>query len=285
MAIRILHLDGDPGFHASVKSLLESEGMDVLFTPVRSGHEYRKALAADAFDLILAEYPLPDFAGVSALKQAPSSVPSAGFSGLRILVAEDNTVNQVVVTSLLEALGCDSPEVVGDGRGALAAFRGKEFDIIFMDCQMPELDGYAATARIRRMEARAEAKGGANRRCYIAAVTADILPDVEEKCRAAGMDWQLTKPYIIEDLVATLERARMRAAAGGFQAARPSRRPYGGDGGDGGTGASRRGRRGVRKGRPRYPHPRTLAAPGRKRVAYGLPGIGAGLPRKGARKD
>jgi CheY-like chemotaxis protein len=149
--------------------------------------------------------------------------PDARFQGLRILVVEDNTINQVVIASLLEALGCDTPDVAGDGREALAAFRNKKFDIVFMDCQLPELNGYAATARIRRLEA----KGNGNRRCYIAAMTADIMPGVEEKCRAAGMDGRLGKPYIIEDLVATLELARDRASAGGFHAARSPERPDG----------------------------------------------------------
>jgi two-component system sensor histidine kinase/response regulator len=161
-------------------------------------------------------------AAESSPEAAPASaalLPHPGFGSLRILVAEDNTVNQVVVSGLLEALGCATPQVVGDGRQALAAFRGKEFDIVFMDCHMPDLDGYAATTRIRRLEAR----GGGKRRCYIAAMTADIMPGVEERCRAAGMDGQLTKPYAIEDLIATLERAR-GLAAGESRTARPTGR-------------------------------------------------------------
>lgn len=153
----------------------------------------------------------------------PARHPHARFQGLRILVVEDNTINQVVIASLLEALGCDTPDVAGTGREALAAFRSKKYDIVFMDCQLPDLNGYAATARIRLLEAR----GNGNRRCYITAMTADIMPDVEEKCKSAGMDGQLAKPYIIDDLVATLELARERASAGGFRAARSPELPGG----------------------------------------------------------
>jgi CheY-like chemotaxis protein/HPt (histidine-containing phosphotransfer) domain-containing protein len=316
MAICILYLDGDSGFSASIKAIFESKGVEIALTLARSEREFQSALDTGACDLILAEDSLPDYDGVSALKEAlrrkslipfifissapgdkaatealrlgaadylarsdPRRIfpvvervlridremrelrkqgdaarfeseaasqeamaasaelfPHAGFASLRILVAEDNTVNQVVVSKLLEALGCASPQVVGNGRQALAAFRGKEFDIVFMDCHMPDLDGYAATARIRRLEAR----GGGKRRCYIAAMTADIMPGVEEQCRAAGMDGQLTKPYAIEDLIATLERARGQAVAAESRAARLPERS-GGDEAAGGKAAPSQG--------------------------------------------
>jgi HPt (histidine-containing phosphotransfer) domain-containing protein len=82
------------------------------------------------------------------------------------------------------------------------------------------MDGYAATGGIRRLEA----GRGTKRRCYVTAMTADVMPGVEEKCIASGMDGYLAKPFLMEDLVATLERA-WRLAHGGYQAALAASEP------------------------------------------------------------
>jgi PAS domain S-box-containing protein len=145
---------------------------------------------------------------------APQGVPEAASqkSGtqavsppLRILVAEDNPINQMVAVCLLERLG-HRAEIVANGREALDACRAIEYDVIFMDCQMPELDGYAATARIRRLERKGR------RRPYIMAMTADALPGSRERCLAAGMDGYITKPVLIEDLKAALARGAVAGA-------------------------------------------------------------------------
>ncbi|HEU4530794.1 MAG TPA: response regulator, partial [Steroidobacteraceae bacterium] len=111
----------------------------------------------------------------------------------RILLAEDNPVNQKVARATLERMGL-RVETVGDGREAIAAWESGRFDLILMDCQMPELDGYAATREIRRREA-----GGA-RRIPIVALTAHAMKGDDVACREAGMDDYLTKP---------LDRARL----------------------------------------------------------------------------
>ena len=119
-------------------------------------------------------------------------------SGNRILLAEDNPVNQKVAVRLLEKLDY-RVEVVADGRAAVAAWQGGNFDLILMDCQMPDMDGYAATREIRSLE---EGK----RHIPIVALTAHAMKGDEEKCRAAGMDDYLTKPIDRIKLDACLNR-------------------------------------------------------------------------------
>ena len=121
----------------------------------------------------------------------------------RVLLAEDNPVNQMVARALLERAGC-SVEVANDGAEALAVLGERSFDLIFMDCQMPVLDGYAATAAIRRRE-------GDARRTPVIAMTANAMPGDRERCLAAGMDDYLAKPIDDALLRATLELWLRRA--------------------------------------------------------------------------
>ncbi len=114
----------------------------------------------------------------------------------RILVAEDNLINQKVACRLLENLGYRAT-IAENGRAAVDAWAARDFDLILMDCQMPEMDGYQATREIRRRE-----NGG--RRIPIIALTADALKGADATCKAAGMDDHLTKPIIRERLVAAL---------------------------------------------------------------------------------
>jgi CheY-like chemotaxis protein/HPt (histidine-containing phosphotransfer) domain-containing protein len=116
----------------------------------------------------------------------------------RILLAEDNLVNQKVASRLLEKLDYRT-EIVGDGRAAIAAWKNGNFDLILMDCQMPVMDGYEATREIRKLE---EGK----RHIPIVALTAHAMKGDEEKCRAAGMDEYLTKPIDRTRLEACLEQ-------------------------------------------------------------------------------
>jgi CheY-like chemotaxis protein/HPt (histidine-containing phosphotransfer) domain-containing protein len=116
----------------------------------------------------------------------------------RILLAEDNLVNQKVARTTLEKLGFEV-EVAGDGREAVNAWKSGRFDLVLMDCQMPNLDGYEATMEIRRLE-------GTGRRTPIIALTAHAMKGDDVKCRAAGMDDYLTKPLDRARLLAALER-------------------------------------------------------------------------------
>ena len=122
----------------------------------------------------------------------------------RVLVAEDNVVNQKVIRKLLENQGYHV-HVAENGRAALEAFERERFDLILMDCQMPELDGYQATAEIRRRE-----KGSS--RIPIIALTAHAMTGADVASKAAGMDDHLTKPIDRKRLEACLERFAHAAA-------------------------------------------------------------------------
>jgi CheY-like chemotaxis protein len=121
-----------------------------------------------------------------------------GTSRARILVAEDNPVNQRVAVGLLERLGFGA-DVVSNGREALEAVTQRPYDLVLMDCQMPVMDGYEASARIRQSES-----GG--RRVPIIAMTADAMTADRERCLAAGMDEHLPKPVDRNQLRLVLSR-------------------------------------------------------------------------------
>jgi signal transduction histidine kinase/DNA-binding response OmpR family regulator len=109
-------------------------------------------------------------------------------SGFRVLVVDDNPVNQMVCTHLLRKFAAVVSSAA-NGVEALAALRRSDFDVVLMDCQMPEMDGYEATRQLRRFE-----PTHPNRDVPVIAVTANALATDREKCRAAGMNTYLTKP-------------------------------------------------------------------------------------------
>jgi signal transduction histidine kinase/CheY-like chemotaxis protein len=129
--------------------------------------------------------------------QIPSSHPRPQIGG-RVLVAEDNPTNQMVIGRMLEKWGCKY-HVVANGNEALAALRETEFDLILMDCQMPEMDGYEATRTIRRMD-------GSQPNLPIIALTANVVQSEQEKCRAAGMVDYVSKPIDQRTLEGVLRR-------------------------------------------------------------------------------
>jgi PAS domain S-box-containing protein len=117
----------------------------------------------------------------------------------RVLLAEDNLVNQKVAMRMLEKLQCHV-EVVADGLATIEAWRNGNFDLILMDCQMPGMDGYEATREIRKLEQ-------GERHITIVALTANAMKGDEEKCRAAGMDDYLSKP---------IDRVKLEACVDGL---------------------------------------------------------------------
>ena len=129
----------------------------------------------------------------------------------RVLLVEDNAVNQKLATRLLEKLGC-RVDIAGNGREAVSQLVTFPYDLVFMDCQMPELDGYEATRLIRASQTPAA-------RIPIVAMTANAMRGDREKCLEAGMDDYVAKPIRAVDLAAMLERwvtAREEPAARGL---------------------------------------------------------------------
>jgi len=137
----------------------------------------------------------------AAVPATPESVGAAEPSGafdVRVLAAEDNTTNQVILRALLEPLGVQLT-LVGDGRKAVEAYRAGGFDLVLMDIQMPVTDGVAATREIRRLEA---AQG--RPRTPIVALSANVMAHQVAEYRAVGMDAVIGKPFEAEALWATL---------------------------------------------------------------------------------
>ncbi len=138
-----------------------------------------------------------------AITQHSSSQPAQDantFTPLKahILVAEDNNINQIVIKKMLSKIGC-SHVVVANGVGAIHALQKEAFDLILMDCQMPELDGFEATRRIRQMSE-------PFRNLPIIALTAGALQEDRDRSIAAGMNDHLSKPLDVETLYKTLRR-------------------------------------------------------------------------------
>ncbi|MDB5602234.1 MAG: domain S-box protein [Xanthobacteraceae bacterium] len=144
---------------------------------------------------------------------------AAGGRGARILIAEDNIVNQQVAVGILATLGYQA-DVVANGREAVEAAGLVPYAAILMDCQMPEMDGFEAAQEIRRRE-------GTGRHIPIIALTADILKEARAKCLAAGMDDYITKPLKMEELGAALDRWLPSAAAPKSQIIAADRQPEG----------------------------------------------------------
>jgi PAS domain S-box-containing protein len=135
-------------------------------------------------------------------EQKPLSVrPEPLGQSLRILLAEDNVINRAVATGILEKQG-HALVHASNGLEALRAFETDRFDLIFMDVQMPEMDGFQATARIRETEAAGESH------VTIVAMTAHAMAGDRERCLAAGMDAYIAKPLRKEDVLKVLERWR-----------------------------------------------------------------------------
>jgi CheY-like chemotaxis protein len=130
---------------------------------------------------------------------APVTRAPAGMGG-DILVVEDNLINQQVALGILQIQGY-RVSVANNGREALDAYAQGAFDLILMDCQMPEMDGFEATVQIRRRE---QSSGG--RRVPIVALTANAMAQDREECLNAGMDDHLAKPFSMQTMQEMLDR-------------------------------------------------------------------------------
>ncbi len=141
----------------------------------------------------------------------PAPTPAALTGALAVLVVDDNPVNRTVATRMLERLGC-TVDSVCDGAQAVDAVRDGTYDLVLMDCQMPEMDGFAATRCIRA--------GLGYESLPIIALTADIVDATRDRCTEAGMSGYLAKPLVLAELRACLHtihethREELEAAAG-----------------------------------------------------------------------
>lgn len=175
-----------PMGHPKLKQLDKEEQVNVVVTkPVRSKALYEGITQA---------------LGMTTVKPSvPSIVPDRIKYSARILLVEDNHTNQEVATIMLQGLGCEV--VIADtGIKALDLWRENNFNLILMDCLMPEMDGFETTRRLRQQEQTS------NLRIPIIALTADTSQETRAQCRTAGMDDFLGKPLVIKQLNKTLER-------------------------------------------------------------------------------
>jgi CheY-like chemotaxis protein len=175
------------GQRISPEELRSVDVADCCFKPVRQSILFDCLTKA----LLESSATLQPAAGSSA---APRPRPQKA----RVLIAEDNPINQKVALVQLEQLGYDA-EAVPNGHAVLEALDRTPYDIILMDCQMAEMDGYETTRRIRT-------RRGNFRQPYIIAMTAHAMSGDSEKCLAAGMNDYLSKPVQLDALAAALAR-------------------------------------------------------------------------------
>ena len=164
--------------------------------------------------------------GVMGVKAMESQVvrsepqPKRRHFDASVLLVEDNQVNQVVAQKMLDGLGVRTT-LAGNGKEALEAIARERFDLVLMDCQMPEMDGYSAAAELRKREASA----GSGSRLPVIALTANAMEGDRERCLAAGMDDYLPKPFRRDALAAVLERWLPAEAAHARTSVAPSPEP------------------------------------------------------------
>jgi signal transduction histidine kinase/DNA-binding response OmpR family regulator len=178
-------------------------GMRLVLLTALAGHEKGRSAVAAGFDAYITR-PLRESQLLEVIAPAPQAAgvkaPPVGSAtaGARILVAEDNAVNQRLMSRLLVKMG-HAIEIAANGRLAVDAAQHGDYDVILMDCLMPEMDGFAATVEIRRQES-------PGRRVPIIALTANAMKGDRERCLESGMDDYLTKPIDAGRLDAAIRR-------------------------------------------------------------------------------
>ena len=207
------NIKGDPGLastrivmltnllHRLNPSVMQATGISAcLVQPVRQARLF------DSLIEVMSASGAASAQRVVTSDEQPSAplIPAVSPQQVRILLAEDNPVNQRVVTKQLNKLGY-SADCVANGLEVLSAMQRAPYDIIIMDCQMPEMDGYEVTRRIRRSGS--DSYIHLRSAPYIIALTANALPGDRERCAASGMNDYLTKPLHLRDLEAALLRA------------------------------------------------------------------------------
>jgi len=195
-------------------------GMRLVLATSSAGPDLQQAATASGIATVLVK-PCPPSALLAALTSPPEALAAAAGmvtptvdpmtnaalgAGMRVLVAEDNKVNQVVVKQMLEKLGC-RVDAVANGLEAVEAVRMAPYHMVFMDVQMPEMDGLAATGAIRGLHM------PERRDVWIIALTANAFSEDQRRCIAAGMNDFLAKPIRPDDLKSCLQRVPAVIAA------------------------------------------------------------------------
>jgi PAS domain S-box-containing protein len=178
---------------------LNAAGIDnCLVKPIK------QSLLFDSIATVMARS-AADSIGKAKKVSLPSGHPAVATQKLRILLAEDNTVNQQVAIGLLRKLGYRA-DAVADGTEVLEALKLIRYDVVLMDCQMPQLDGYETTQRIRQLEQKRTTPFDWKTPVHIIAMTANAMEGDREKCLSAGMNDYLSKPVRREKLKDALEQ-------------------------------------------------------------------------------
>ncbi|HEY1754555.1 MAG TPA: response regulator [Bryobacteraceae bacterium] len=237
LVIADYHMPGTDGatMAAAIKADPELSGIVVILLSSISHWREIRALEGSSVDACLVkpvrQAKLMETLAMAWAKKHPAQIEGPGHGGIaqrsmtalsqhleqavegpqvRVLVMEDNGVNQTVAVIMLRGLGIRA-DVARDGREGVEILKRLPYDIVFIDCQMPVMDGYEAAAEIRKIE-------GPNRRVAIIALTADAMQLSRDKCAASGMDDFIAKPVKKEDFVRVLERWLPNHAKAGFPA-------------------------------------------------------------------
>ena len=177
------------------QDLLFTDDIGLVTKPLRIQPVSREALR------VLGQ-PVPTHAAPTHHTAQPENLPAAKSDNTtpRVLVAEDNSVNRKVISRIFEKFGI-APDIAVNGLEAVHAMKEKAYDVVFMDCQMPEMDGWEATQNRRIFEAQNQIE-----RTVIVALTADAMPHDRQKCLDKGMDDYMAKPVRPKDIAAMLDK-------------------------------------------------------------------------------
>jgi len=214
------HIKQDPQLADMSLLMLTSMGATLSRAEARewglAGYLTKPVRQSRLFDAIIDAAASREQPSQEAQETFTSSIPQTPekYRTGKILLAEDNEVNQLVAAEILDRAGfqCD---IVGNGRLAVEALLEKTYDLVLMDCQMPDMDGFEATRAIRSREQRSQGKTGGSQHVPIVALTANAIKGDRERCLAAGMDAYVTKPVdpvkliqSIQTLLAAIDQAK-----------------------------------------------------------------------------
>ncbi|MBQ0799213.1 MAG: response regulator [Porticoccaceae bacterium] len=188
-----------------LSSVADADPEDVAKAAGINGRLLKPVRQSDLYDSLVhlsrQEQQISTQRSAPTIAEAVTNRNSGKDTAIKVLLAEDTDVNQEVALVMLESLGC-SATLVENGKQALEACRANEYDIVLMDCQMPEMDGYEVTRAIRELEK----EDSSASKLIVVALTANVIEGDKEACLAAGMDDYMSKPFNLEDLALMLDK-------------------------------------------------------------------------------